>query len=215
MDDAVVRALAGPFVPFVQGDLVPSQFLSLNDYVRLINPYTDNDGSDDGSGGSGRGPRAGEFNSLVPPECWLGLENYQTLFAQVSLSSRLILGLLSARAPRQFINIACLLPLVQPVDFPRKLWHLLRFTPLNQPQRENLLAILLKCDGIEAYRWLTFNIFGLDLSVREAALAIGRNGAHGDSEDEDEPGATETKTGGSGSLFCPHFLPCDKCWARL
>eukprot|EP00750_Incisomonas_marina_P001601 INCI11344.1.p1 GENE.INCI11344.1~~INCI11344.1.p1 ORF type:complete len:1337 (+),score=227.23 INCI11344.1:165-4175(+) len=167
VDDAVVRALAGPFVPFVQGDLVPSQFLSLNDYVRLINPYTDNDGSDDGSGGSGRGPRAGEFNSLVPPECWLGLENYQTLFAQ-------------------------------PVDFPRKLWHLLRFTPLNQPQRENLLAILLKCDGIEAYRWLTFNIFGLDLSVREAALAIGRNGAHGDSEDEDEPGATETKTGGSG-----------------
>ena len=37
----------------------------------------------------------------------------------------------------------------QPVDFPQKLWHLVRFTPLSQPQRENLLAVLLKCDGIE------------------------------------------------------------------
>lgn len=141
VDETLGRALAGPAISFVQPHLTSPHTLTLNQYAQLVNPYTD--GADDGDAASRADPTA-----LVPPECWLGLENYQTLFPK-------------------------------PVDFPKKLWHLVRFTMLSQPQRENLLAVLLECDRIKEHRWLTYNIFGLDLSVYEAArkpLAIDRSG---------------------------------------
>ena len=104
MDDVVARALAGPYIPFVQPRLAQGRTITLNEYAQLINPYVRASGQHLSSNVarqdwlqshatflvlatvpsySDEASVDGDMNALVPPECWLGLENYQTLFPKV------------------------------------------------------------------------------------------------------------------------------------